>query len=500
MKNRAMLALGLLWCAACGSEPAAPAADAGPADPDLRPDRRLDLPAPDLVEDLPSPDMASGPQLLAGAAVVDITPSVADGVPLAGYGGGARRKWTLTTIPATVAAVVGACVDPSPGSAASLFEPAAGVHDPVTARALVLDNGATKAAMVKVDTIGLSRPFFDDLAQAAQPLGIPKQNLFIAATHTHSGPGAATKNKLLQIAAADCYSQPTYKDMMAGITAALTQANAALRPARFGAGSVQESRVSRNRSGRPGIRDTELGLIKLVDLHGGAPIAAVLSFAVHGTCLDAGNMLFSADLPGQAESAVERLLGGGVGLFLNGAEGDVKPTQPGFGGAQVLGEYLAKSATQLWSTLPTKPWIEIHGSFADEATPPPSFQGCLPLLGDSSTLCDYLPGVQIPIGQWMPKVLPFSALRLDDVALATVPGEPITEIGWEIKKAGTEAGHRMTLVVGLANDYMGYVATQAEYGRAEYEGQYTLYGPGTGAFVVGAAARQLDAVKVKAAP
>jgi len=95
----------------------------------------------------------------------------------------------------------------------------------------------------------------------------------------------------------------------------------------------------------------------------------------------------------------------------------------------------------------------------------------------------------------MQKLLPFSSLRLGDVALATVPGEPITEIGWEIKKAGAQAGHPLTFVVGLANDYMGYVATQAEYARAEYEGQYTLYGPGTGAFVVGAATKRLVAVK-----
>jgi hypothetical protein len=301
---------------------------------------------------------------------------------------------------------------------------------------------------------------------------------------------------LLQVAAADCYHDPTYKSVLAGIKKALTQAHAALQPARIGIGSVEEKRVSKNRTGRPGIFDPELGLIKVEAHKSGKPIAALINYAVHGTCLDAKNMLFSADLFGYAEAALESQLGGGVAIFLNGAEGDVKPVKSGFSGAQALGGYLADSASQLWAQLSTKAWIEIDGAFADVATPPPSYQGCLPLLGDDTSLCDYLPGVQIPIGQWMPKQLPFTALRLDDVALATVPGEPITEIGWAIKKAGAQAGHRLTFVVGLANDYMGYVTTQAEYKKAQYEGRSTLYGPGTGTFVVNAATKQLGAVKV----
>lgn len=485
---------------ACDAESPPPGAD-GPTALDSAP--LPDAPAVDsardagvdTADDTAQPDVYTGPQLLAGAASVDITPVTSAGVPLAGYGGSPRRKFDLVTIPANLAAALGNCYDPTPGTVASLFEPAQGKHDPIMARAVVLSNGTTKAAIVKVDFVGVSRQFRDDLEQAAKTLGIPGENLIVAGTHTHSGPGAAADHKLLQIIAADCFHAPTYKAMADGAIKALTQADAALHPAKIGIDSVQEKNASENRTGKPGHFDPELGLIKVVDSKSGQPIAAVLNFAVHGTCLGASNMLFSADLMGYAEQALETKLGGGVALFLNGAEGDVKPSQGGFSGAAAVGGILADAAAKLWPTMQTKPWIEIAGAFEDVTMPNATYPGCIPLLEGDKTLCDYLPSIQLPIDLWMQKVLPFVALRLDDVVLATVPGEPTTDIGLAIKQAGSQKGFRLSFVVGLANDYGGYVTTKAEYIKAEYEGQSTLYGENTGTIVVTAASDQIDKVK-----
>jgi hypothetical protein len=425
-------------------------------------------------------------------AAVDLTPATSAGVPLAGYGGEPRRKFDWVTIPANIAAALGNCYDPVPGGASSLFEPAQGVNDPIMARALVLDNGDTKAAIVKIDTIGVTRSLRDDVEAEAAKLGIPRQNLIVAGAHTHSGPGAAASHPLFQLIATDCFNAPTYQAILGKIVAALKQADASLRPAAIGVDSTSEQRVSKNRANKPGVLDTELGLIKIVD-SGGATIGAVMSFAVHGTCLGASNMLFSADVIGADERALEKLLGG-VAIFLNGAEGDVAPTQGGFDGAATLGGYLAESTHKLWPAVATQPWVEIAGSFTDVSMPKASYRGCLPLQ-DGKTLCDYIPGLTLPIDQWMQKVLPFAALRLGDVVLATVPGEPTTTLGQQIKAAGKTRGFRRTYVVGLANDHMSYATTPEEYNTEEYEAQSTLYGPTTGTIVVGAATKAIDAVR-----
>jgi Neutral/alkaline non-lysosomal ceramidase, N-terminal len=492
--------------AACDSDPTPTTPDGQVMDLAVG-DLALDQSAPDapitpdgpvtdaVAPDAPTPDTVAPKLLKAGAAAVEITPDLKSAAPLAGFGGAPRRNFTLTNIPAHLAAALGACYDPDPKNGiTSLFEPSTGKHDPIMARAVVLDNGVTKAAIVKIDSIGVTRKFYDDIGKEAVKLGIPQQNLMVAGTHTHSGPGAVSTHQLFQLVATDCFHPPTYQAMLAKIIVALKQANAALTPAAIGVDSASDARISRNRMIKGGAVDTELGLIKIVDATSGKPIAAVINYAVHGTCLGSSNMLYSADLMGYAENAIEKTLGGGVALFINGAEGDVAPDKSGFAGAALLGGYLAETTGKLWPKVSTKPWIAIEGSFSDVKMPAASYPGCVPLFGDSKTLCDYIPGLSLPIGQWMQKVLPFAALRLDDVVLATVPGEPTTAIGQQIKAAGKAQGFRKSYVVGLANDHMGYITTPTEYTNKGYEAQSTLYGSQTGTIVVNAAKAAINAV------
>lgn len=63
------------------------------------------------------------------------------------------------------------------------------VNDPLHARCLVLDDGATRVALVVVDTLFMPREMLDMAkAQAAQVTGIPADHMLIAATHSHSCP------------------------------------------------------------------------------------------------------------------------------------------------------------------------------------------------------------------------------------------------------------------------------------------------------------------------
>jgi len=67
---------------------------------------------------------------------------------------------------------------------------ATGVHDPLTAKALVLEDGnGSVAAMVSLDLCMIDR---DQAAfmrhHIAQQTSIPRESILIAATHTHAGP------------------------------------------------------------------------------------------------------------------------------------------------------------------------------------------------------------------------------------------------------------------------------------------------------------------------
>jgi hypothetical protein len=63
------------------------------------------------------------------------------------------------------------------------------INDPLFARAIVLDDGKTKIAVVLVDSCMMPRELLDHAKQlASQATGIPANRILISATHCHSAP------------------------------------------------------------------------------------------------------------------------------------------------------------------------------------------------------------------------------------------------------------------------------------------------------------------------
>src|SRR5437870_3117680 len=62
-------------------------------------------------------------------------------------------------------------------------------HDPLHARAIVLDDGRAQLAIVVADSCYLPRALFDRAKIRAQKsTGIPTAHMLMAATHTHTAP------------------------------------------------------------------------------------------------------------------------------------------------------------------------------------------------------------------------------------------------------------------------------------------------------------------------
>ena len=86
------------------------------------------------------------------------------------------------------------------------------------------------------------------------------------------------------------------------------------------------------------------------------------------------------------------------------------------------------------------------------------------------------------------------ALRLGDVALLAVPGELFTALGLEIKRRSPFAH---TIVVELANDYIGYIPDREAFALGGYQvwtGLHSLVAEGTGETIVDEAVRLLDSL------
>ena len=235
--------------------------------------------------------------------------------------------------------------------------PSNGVHDPLYAKALVLDDGGGRVAIVTLDLGSIVSEHLKD--EVAAKLNIPV--LLLAASHSHSSPAFLPYGSA---PVSDGSGAAYQAELERKIFSAVEEASKSMFPAKLtvGRGSIQlgynrlipqpdgRSRVAyRNPERIPyGPVDPEFTLLR-VDDDAGRTRALMVQYAVHAVVMGQSNCKFSADYPGVMQGAVERELTGAQVMFVQGGAGDVNPLFLGrsedeatdFGIARKMGEALA---------------------------------------------------------------------------------------------------------------------------------------------------------------
>jgi neutral ceramidase len=190
-----------------------------------------------------------------------------------------------------------------------------GILDHIYARAIVIDNGATSAALVSVDTGMIGEQTWRAVSERIEKeLGIPAQNLVLNPTHTHSASGGTVEQ----------------------IFNAIKAAKEKLQPARVGYGTgVSYINVNRNIIDRKtnkwweganydGPSDKTVAVIKF-EASNGQPIAVYYNYACHAVVTGNTDML-SGDFPGATSRYIEDSFDDKiVAVFSTGAQGDQNP-------------------------------------------------------------------------------------------------------------------------------------------------------------------------------
>ncbi len=361
--------------------------------------------------------------LEAGAAKIEITPTV--GVPLTGYGDRMGRSST-------------------------------GVHDPLWARALYLTDGETPALIVNTDLCFIL-PELRERVLALVPSVVPPENVFLTATHTHSGPGAMS-HRLLTRLMTGRYMPEVIDRTAEGIAEAMRLAVQQARRASIGYATAKQEVLSRNRSIPDGPIDEQIGVIRVDDADG-ASIAIVTNFAAHPTSVpSADGYAFSADYPGFYYDEIERLASPGcIALFLNGAEGDQTIANPenksGWARTESVGRLLAVRAKGAANKI---------------------------VCGDATLHVGHLE-VDMPptlAGAIVPTKAILKTLEINDLLLTFLPGEPCVSIAHALRQRALARGYGAQFTVGLANDYLLYFTGPTDYRRPSYEAAISLFGPG----------------------
>ena len=210
------------------------------------------------------------------------------------------------------------------------------VQDELLAKALVIDNGDRRLAMVTCDLIAMPEKMADAAkARIAERSGILPEHVMVNATHMHTAAGIAD---LLGVDEDTDYTEWAPLKIADAVELAVRR----LQPARVGFASVKEDRIAFHRRWRmkdgtvrmnPGRNnpdlvepvgpiDPELAMM-YVEGRDGEPISAVANFSLHYVGTDNGRAI-SADYFGHFFRLVRQNLGGEVvPLLWNGALGQI---------------------------------------------------------------------------------------------------------------------------------------------------------------------------------
>ena len=402
--------------------------------------------------------------------------------------------------------------------------PSTGVHDDLTATALVLAERDpagviledSRVAIVALDLLGM---YGDAIAPAIKreverSSGIPPERVLLCCSHTHYGPVMHGEWEGGDAPDAVAY-QAALPHHVAG---AIATAAAALQPVTLavGHGSVRAgiNRRERKADGRlvlgqnpDGTLDSEVIVWRFDPLgetpvepgapagwvqRAAEPLAIVVNYACHPVSLGGSVRQISADFPGVARGVVEQLAGG-TALFLQGACGNINPSLmgPDWDNPRRLGHALGAEAAR--AALVAEPVnavpLRLERRTAElPALMPSSLEtaraSVTQLEAESARLA-----VSGSLGQrWWndgavrrahaaldamergttlpPLEAPLSVLRLGDAALAANPSELFCEIGMSIKQHSPFAH---TAIAGYTDAIIWYVPTRAAYPEGGYE-------------------------------
>ena len=220
------------------------------------------------------------------------------------------------------------------------------IHDPLYVRALVLDNGDVRMAVIVLDTtavgcrtvtLGILADSADDFVprlrrEICRNYDIPEDHIMVSATHTHP------PRRLL------CNDD----EQIRRTVSAVAQAIESMQPVTIGVGTGSENRLTFNRTARlkngldhtmrgcaprppdeevAELRpiDPEIGVLR-IDGTNGHPVAVMYNFASH-LLLGTPDGAITAGFPGVASRYVEEAIGGDVmAMFVQGALGDIAET------------------------------------------------------------------------------------------------------------------------------------------------------------------------------
>jgi hypothetical protein len=408
---------------------------------------------------------------------------------------------------------------------------ATGVHDDLYAKALVIESGGAKAALVALDLIGTSRHFVETARQEIErTTGIPGSHVMISASHSHTGPILAKTSTRYDTQGGKNDLAVEYMAKLPGLIAqSVRQANERLAPAKLSVATGYVDGLAFNRRFhmrdgtvgwnpgklnpnivRPaGPTDPELPVV-FIESANAQPIATYANFSIH---LDTvGGTEISADAP----ATLSKLLAAAkdpnmVTVYTTGCCGDINHIdvshagpQKGHGEAARIGTVLAASILRSCENLRPIPPAAVRVRSEMVKLPLPKVDPSE--IDAARVVAEQVRSRANPAPKFLDQVQAFKVLDVaardgqpqevevqvialgDELAWVSLPGEIFVQLGLTIKQGSP---FRQTMIAELANGAIGYIPNRVAYPQGNYEVISARCAEGSGELLVDAALQLL---------
>lgn len=375
------------------------------------------------------------------------------------------------------------------------------IHDELYARAIALGNGETTLGLIVCDIIDIPVPVIEAAkARITDQLGIPADCVLISSTHTHTGPAA--------VGALGTPDEPEYAESLASkIADAMAMAADGMVPVEVAhasgdcAGEVHNRRwhmkdgsVKMNPGHQnpdaikpAGPTDPQLGLLVIRETETRKPIAVYANLALHYVGTAEGSWI-SADYFGYFVQALQHVAGADfVTIMANGCQGNInnhdfsgpaRRAVHAYSEAERVANVVAAEAWKQWNSLREDDFaseIDLGATLRRvpfRARTPSSEElasaKALYESGEDWANSEWVYARELVLVEEAPTEweVPIHGLRIGDLGIVGLHGEVFVEIGLDIK---ARSPFGQTMVVGLANGSVGYIATDQALEEGSYE-------------------------------
>jgi hypothetical protein len=339
-----------------------------------------------------------------------------------------------------------------------------GIPNPTTikkgelyARALVLEKGTTRIAIVSIDNLGWPAVLGDKSRVLIK--GIPPENILIGATHTHSAPDAygfpdETGKSLVDLKYLDwCVNQ---------IADAVNEAIQNLEPASLKTAIAEANgKISYNYYA-PQLYDPRGSVLQVLATSGkkkDKPIATLINYAIHPEVIGSSRGILSPDLCGPLYDRIADG-GGGIAIFMNSAQGGMVTADNRLPGNKEandwnecirIGNLLADEALRIVSTAPVQINPDIYCA---------SRIITFPLENEGMKFIFEHSPLQFKSNSIDSVSTRLNLLNIGTAQVLTIPGEALPNIGYYVKR---HMNTKQPFLFGLTNDAFGYILDKVDF-------------------------------------